>query len=204
MKKSYYLAFIFFALFAISSCGVSQQTKSIKALEKCSYEIYSADSIFLGDQDVLALLENRKNISVQDIIQSNLGGLAFSFLTGELPLIADLQLKIHNPTRDLAGINQFQYKIAIEDKLIAEGTSDLPIRVAAQGETIVPVKIKANIFPVIQDKLVLDKLSAFLTNEEKVTFTFSIKPTLSLFNQQIDYPNYITFNKTISRSQLQF
>lgn len=203
MKQNFFY-FLLGTLFFLSSCGVSQQTKSIKALEKCSFEIYNAESLMLGDQDVLKVLENRQNISVQELIQMNLGNLAFSFLSGDLPLEADLQLKVNNPTKDLAGINQFQYKIAIEDKLIAEGTSDLPIKVPANGETIVPVKIKANIYPIIQDQEILNKLTGFLNNQDDVVFTFSIKPTLSLFNTEINYPKYITFDKRVSRSQLPF
>lgn len=191
---------LWFAVIALtlglSSCGMNSQTKGLRAFEKCEYEIQSADSIFIANRNVLALLE-KEQFNIQD-----LGGVALSFLTGEVPLVASLKVKIKNPTRDMAAVNQFQYRIMMQEKLLAEGTSDLPVRVPAEDEAIVPVQLKANIFPIFQDRAMTDQLMGFMNQNQPITFTISIKPTLSLGNTAIDYPGYISFKKTIYKDQL--
>lgn len=42
----------------LSSCGINKQAQQIKALEKCTYRITSADQVTLGGADVKKMIEN--------------------------------------------------------------------------------------------------------------------------------------------------
>jgi len=180
-----------------AGCGVDRQAKALRALEKCQYAFVSADSVYLAGTDVNKLLaDGRVDIS-------RLPGVALGFLSRDIPLSGILNLRITNPTDHLAGIQQFAYKIAVEGREVLEGTSDLPIEVPA-GETVtVPVKLQSNVYKFLSDQQTLQKLLAFIQSardgatDEKVSLTFSIKPTLALGNKQINYPGYIDIDKQI-------
>src|SRR5690606_39819732 len=174
-----------------------RQARALKALEKCRYEFVSADSVLLAGTDVTELVADGR------IDVGRLPGIALGFLSRDIPLSGILNVRITNPTTHLAGIQQFMYKIAVEGREVLEGTSDLPIEVPA-GETVtVPVKLQSNVYKFLSDQQTLQKLLAFIQSardgatDEKVSLTFSIKPTLALGNKQINYPGYIDIDKQI-------
>jgi hypothetical protein len=189
---------VFAAIVALlAGCGIDRQAKELRALEKCRYEFVSADSVFLAGTDVNKLIKNGK----VDI--SRMPGVALGFLSRDIPLSGVLNLRITNPTKNLAGIRQFAYKIEVEGREVLDGTSDLPIEVPP-GETItVPVRLKTNVYKFLSDGPTLNKLLAFIQSardgetDEKVNLTFNIKPTLALGNKQINYPGYIRIDKQV-------
>lgn len=187
----------------LSSCGIDRQAKELRAFEKCQYEIVAADNVFLAGTDISAL------ISKGTVDLSDLPGIAISFLTQDMPLSGDLQVRITNPTSQLAGINQFIYQIQIEGKDFIEGISESPISVPAHSTTIVPVRIDANMFNILKDRQTLQKVMDFIQqnpdNEDKsIQLTLRLKPTLAIGNKEINYPGFITVNKKIDRSILTF
>lgn len=190
------------AIILFAGCGVDRQAKALRALEKCQYTFVSADSVYLAGTDINKLVASGR----VDI--SRLPGVALGFLSRDIPLSGILNLRITNPTNNLAGIQQFAYKIAVEGREVLEGTSDLPIEVPA-GETLtVPVKLQTNVYSFLSDKQTLQKLLTFIksahdgaTNEE-VKLTFSIKPTIALGNKQLNYPGYIDIDKQVDASTL--
>ncbi len=181
----------------LAGCGIDRQAKELRALEKCRYEFVSADSVLLAGTDVNKLIANGR------VDVSRLPGVAMGFLSRDIPLSGVLNLRITNPTNNLAGIQQFAYKIEVEGREILDGTSELPIEVPA-GETVtVPVRLKTNVYKFLSDGQTLKKLLAFIQSardgatDEKVNLTFNIKPTLALGNKQINYPGYIRVDKQV-------
>ncbi|MCL4640622.1 MAG: hypothetical protein M5Z89_16610, partial [Olivibacter sp.] len=121
------------------SCGINQQAKQIKALEKCKYEVKSVDSVFLAGADIVKMLQSG-NIDTR-----SMGGVAMGMLRKEIPLKGILHLKITNPTTNLAGINQFQYQLLMKDKELATGLVNQQIKVKPGESVEVPVLIDANV-----------------------------------------------------------
>ena len=189
-------------LVLFTGCGIDRQAKALRALEKCQYTFVSADSVYLAGTDMNTLVaDGRVDIG-------RLPGVAFGFLNRDIPLSGILNLRITNPTSNLAGIQQFTYKRAVEEREVLEGTSDLPIEIPA-GETItVPVKLQTNMYKFLSDQETLKKLLSFVQRthegaaDEKVNLTFSIKPTIALGNKQLNYPGYINIDKQIDARML--
>ena len=185
-----------------ASCGVDKQAKELRALEKCRYEFLSADSVFLAGADVNKLIDGGR------INVGRLPGVAMGFLNRDIPLSGLLNIRITNPTNNLAGIRQFAYKIAIEGSEILDGTSDVPIEIPP-GETItVPVRLQANVYKFLSDKQTLNKLLDFMQHahngnaDERINLTLKIKPTIALGNKQINYPGYISIDKQVDAGLL--
>ncbi|SEN05558.1 hypothetical protein SAMN05216436_11121 [bacterium A37T11] len=189
-------------MLALASCGVNKQAKQLKAFESCHYELHAADSLFVAGTDVSSLISSRG----KDL--GSLPGIALGFLSREVPLTGLLRVNISNPGKELAGVNQFQYKILLQDKEVATGFSDQRIEVPPGKTVTVPVRIKANIYKLLQDRSTVNEIMDFIAGakgngpEKKTKVALKIKPTLALGNQTINYPGYITVEREISSSKI--
>ena len=179
------------------SCGINKQTQQIKALEKCTYKIASADQVMIAGTDVRSILQN-ENINL-----GSLPGLALGFLRKDIPMRAKLNLEITNPTGDLASINEFEYKILINQAEIATGFVNQQVTVKPGQTTLVPVDINANVFPFLSNSKVMDEVARFFKAgrggaEQKGIVTLKIKPSFMVGNTLVKYPGFITIDKEVS------
>lgn len=183
---------------ALAGCGINKQTQQIKALEKCTYRITSAEEVFVGGTNVKQLFEN------QEINLASLPGLAFSLLRKDVPLKARLNLEIKNPTGNNAAINQFEYKILINNAELAEGLVDQEVNVNAGQSVVVPVNMVVNLYPFVTNSKVMAEINEFIKGgknggpEKKGILTLKIKPSIKVAGALVKYPGFITIDKEVS------
>ncbi|WP_432711871.1 hypothetical protein [Pedobacter sp.] len=194
MKKTIFLCLLTITLF---SCGVNKQAQQIKALEKCTYLIKSADQITIAGTDI------RKVISSENVNLSSLPGIALGLFRKDIPLRAKLNLQITNPTGNPASINEFEYKILINREEIATGFVNQNVSVGPGQSTIVPVDVNANVYPIISNSKLMEEVTKFLKArkgepEQKGLVTIKIKPSFMVGNSLVKYPGFITIDKEVS------
>lgn len=181
----------------ISSCGINKQAQQIKALEKCTYRITSADQITIGGADV------KKMFNDQDINLASLPGLALGLLRKDIPLKARLNLEVKNPTSNDASINQFEYKILINNQELANGFVNQEVNVNAGQFTVVPVDMAVNVYQFVTNNKVMAEVNDFFKAskggpEKKGMLTLKIRPSIKIGNSLIKYPGFITIDKEVS------
>ena len=190
MKK---LLVICLAAVTLFGCGVNKQAQQIKALEKCTYRVVSASNISVAGTDVKRLMNN------QDINLGSLPALAFGLLRKDVPLRATIDMEINNPAGNLAAINQFEYKVLINNQELAEGFVDRQISIAAGQTVVVPVAVNVNVYQFISNTKVMSEISDFLRGgDRKGLVTLKIKPSIMVGGTLIKYPGYITIDKEFS------
>jgi hypothetical protein len=195
MKKFFLYSLL---IIGVCGCGINKQAQQIKALEKCTYRITSADEITVGGTDVKKLFDG------QDINLASLPGIAFGLLRQDVPLKARLNLEVKNPSADMASINQFEYKILINNADLAEGVVNQEVIVPAGQSTVVPVNMIVNLYPFVSNKKVMSEVSEFLKAgknggaEKKGLLTLKIRPSIKVGNSLVKYPGFITIDKEIS------
>ncbi len=182
----------------IFGCGINKQAQQIKALENCTYKITNVQNISIAGTDVKKLMDQ------QSFSLTSLPGVALGLLRKDIPLRANLNLEITNPSSSLAAINQFEYKILINNTDLAEGLVNQNVSIA-QGQTVtVPVQLVSNIYGLISNGNVFNDIikaaqKGSSSKDEKLgLLTIKIKPTFMLGNTPVKYPGYITINKDIS------
>ncbi|MFA6275526.1 MAG: hypothetical protein WC622_02185 [Pedobacter sp.] len=180
-----------------SSCSINKQAQQIKALEQCDYKLIDASNITLAGTDVKKLI-NERSVNLVSI-----PALALGYLRKDIPLRANLNLQITNPSGTLAAINNFEYIILINKQEIANGSVDQRVSIDAGKSVTVPVQLNANIYQFIANGKVLDDITAFLTSaskgtEKKGMVTLKIKPSILVGNNLVKYPGYITIDKEVS------
>lgn len=181
------------------SCGVNQQAKQIKALEKCKFEVRGVDSVYLAGADVIKLVQSG------NIDSRSMGGVAMGMLRKEIPLKGILHLKITNPTNNLAGINQFQYQLLMKDKELATGVVNQQVKVNPGESAEIPVLIDANVYGLLSNGSVLQEIADFISGQsgqQESLLTIKLKPTIAIGNKTINYPGWITFDKKVTRNLL--
>lgn len=192
MKKYFIICLL--ALLA-SGCGISRK---IDILEKCTYNIKSADNINLAGKDITELFKNR----TFDL--SSAPGLALAMFRKNIPFKANVNLSIYNPTGKNTEINQFDYIVLLKGQEIAKGTVDKQIDLASGKTTIVPIQVNSNIYTLLSNKQNMEELLDFLSgtksrpNEKKIMVVIKIRPSFMLGKELIKYPSYININKEIS------
>lgn len=182
-----------------SSCGISRK---IDVLEKCTYSIKTADSVYLAGKDVSKLFKNKK------FDLNNVPGLALALFRKNIPLSANVKISITNPNQKTAVINQFDYIILIKGQELAAGSVDRKISIESGATGIVPVQINSNVYSFLSNRKTMDELIAFLggtesgPGEKKSLVTLKIRPSFMVGKKSIKYPGYINIEKELSSKML--
>lgn len=192
----------FFGLILVSvmlfSCGINKQANQLQTLEDCIYEIRSADSVYVAGRDVSKMISNNK------IDLSSMPGFAMAYLRQDIPLKARINLKIKNPTKELAAINRFEYLVLIKGQQLANGIVDQKVSIAPGDSIIVPVNVNANIYQILSNGNTMQEIMEFMKGgnesgtEKKGIVTVKIKPSIAIGSNLVNYPGYITIEKEIS------
>ncbi|MRX48336.1 NDR1/HIN1-like protein [Pedobacter puniceum] len=193
----YILLLVILSIFA-TACGVNKQTRELKALEDCKYNINSADSVYIAG---IAL---KDFTTAKDFNLAKYPSMALGLLRKNIPIEGNVNLQITNPTSRQASINQFEYLILIKGKEIANGFVNQKVSVGAGSSTTVPIALKANIYSLLADEKIRNEILNFLNTdkEQKGLVTLKIKPSIALGQKLIKYPGYISIDKELSNKIL--
>lgn len=181
-----------------SACGLNKQARQIEALEKCTYEISSVDSIYLAGRNITRMVQS-KSLEIKNIPE-----LAIAMIRKNIPLKAKVNLQISNPTSELAAINQFDYIILIKNQELANGFVNNKTVIEPGSSTTVPVQVNSNIYSFLSNGKTMEEILDFLRGgeagaaERKGIVTIKIKPTIDVGGKLVKYPGYITIDKEIS------
>lgn len=198
MKK---IILVCFAAITILGCGVNKQAQQIKALEKCKYRVVSASGISVAGTDVKRLMNN------QELNLASLPALAFGLLRRDVPLRASLNLEITNPSGNIAAINQFEYKILINNQELVNGFVDQQVSVSPGQSVVVPVAVNVNIYQFISNQQVMSEITDFMRGanggpERKGLVTLKIRPSILVGGALVKYPGFISIDKEFSSKVL--
>jgi LEA14-like dessication related protein len=180
------------------TCQLKEQAEELSALQNCTYEIISADSVSLANVEI----SNMVNEHGIDLV--NAPALALSYLQKKLPLQAVINLRVTNPGTTEAGINQFEYKVLVQETEVLDGSYDKRVTIAPQSSTVIPVKINRDVYNLISNPANQSAVANFLDTrtEKKSIITMKIKPAIAVGDRMIHFPDYINLKKEVSNTVL--
>lgn len=184
-----------------SSCGINKQAQQIKALEGCEYKLLNANEITLAGTNV------KKLVSDKSFNLINAPALALGFLRKDIPLRANLNLEIKNPSSSLAAINNFDYIVLVNQQELINGTVNQRISIEPGQTTTVPLQLNANVYQFLSNQKIIDDITKFLESssngtESKGLLTIKIKPSILVNGSLVKYPGFISIDKEISSKVL--
>lgn len=178
--------------FAIIGCVASKRAQ-LEALAKCTYDIHSINNMLVGGKSIESFdAGNGLNIA-------SIPSIALAILRKDLPLEANVNLKITNPSAKVAAINQFKYLIEIQGNPVFEGTVDENIHLSTNESSTVPLSFKLNLFGADKKDNYVEKIFEELFKKEKSDkfMTLKIKPSFRIGGNNIYYPTYITVDTNL-------
>jgi hypothetical protein len=206
MKKLFLFVSLCALAFVFTQCSVSRQIKEAKSLGDCTFRLQSIDSVYLAGIDVREL---RNITKVSDIDVSRYPGLGLAFLRKNIPLDLRVNLEANNPTKKMAAVQEFEYKVLLSSNEIFSGVVNRRIEIApGTGRTFIPISLGANAYELFTNDQTRDeflKMFEALTGKKdaaKSKLTIKIKPTLALGSQRVNYPGYITLEKEITSDMI--
>jgi hypothetical protein len=194
--------------FLLFQCSVSKQIKEAKAFGNCKYRVTSADSVFLAGINIKEIR------SFQNFDLASYPRLGLAFLRKNIPLDLVLNIDVSNPTGRVAAVNQVEYKILLagstsEGSELFAGILNQRIEVLpGTAPTRVPIHLTTNVYSIISNESSRnDFINLFQSltgngNTKPAKLLIKLKPTLSLGNQAVDYPGYITVQQEITSDLL--
>ncbi|WP_140938152.1 hypothetical protein [Sphingobacterium lumbrici] len=192
MKKIRLLSGVIVLSLVIFGCVASKRAQ-VEALAKCRYDIQSVNSMLVGGKSVESF-DTGNGINLASV-----PSIALAILRKDLPLEANVNLKITNPSQTTAAINQFKYLIEIQGNPVFEGTVDENIRLTTNESSIVPLSFKLNLFGADKKDNYVEKIFDELFKREKSDnfMTLKIKPSFRIGGNNIYYPTYITVDTNL-------
>lgn len=193
MKRGF-IYFVF--LICLSACNVNKQVNEIKTLGKCEFAITSIEKIEVSGNDLKGIVQTG------EINLANIPALALGFLSHNIPVKTNFTLKIKNPTENKAAINQFDYKLFINQQQLVEGTMNDKIEILPDQDVLVPLEFSFNIYEFLANDAIRRDIQDFLktsrSGEAKAAqLTIKIKPGILIGNKLIKYPSFINIEKTL-------
>jgi hypothetical protein len=192
---------IIIALVVLSACTVGEQIMELKTLRDCKFAVSNIERIDILGLDINEIIQDG------EINLFNAPNLALGFLEGSIPLQANLVIEIVNPTENKAAINQFDYKLLINQHEVVEGTIDQKISIAAKENSLIPLEFSFDIYKFLADDSLRNEIQSFLLaseDQERKEFqlTIRVKPGILIGDQLIKYPGFIDLEKTLNAELL--
>ncbi|MEJ5053530.1 hypothetical protein [Sphingobacterium sp. MYb382] len=180
------------ATFLVSSCSINKD--QVAALAKCDYQVESLQNVKLAGKNAETFMGgNGVNLAA-------LPAVAMAMLTKDLPLEAQINMKVSNPTAKKTAINSFKYLIEIQGKPLFEGTVNENINLTQGQSMVVPLTFKANIFNTAHENGIDNLMNEIFTRKGEGFLVLKIKPSFKIGSQNIYYPGYITVDKNLAKS----
>jgi hypothetical protein len=194
MKNLYKLIFPFamvlILILPFSGCGVARQAEQVSALANCEFRIISVENINLAGVE----LESIKSVS--DLGMGDVARILAGFTSPTFPLSLQLNLEGRNPNTKVAGLNQLEWILFIDDIQMTSGFLGKPFSIPALGSANIPVEVGLDLKQVLSGRSATAMLNFCMNltgvGNTPTRFKIKLKPTVIIGGKALTYPGYIT------------
>ena len=195
MSKLKKTLIILFATIGLASCDVLTQVAQMANFANCTFDFNSLNQIqMLGIDLSKGMTKDNLNIT-QGLALVN----AISNRT--LPVNFNVNLDVKNPNSIAASMAKMDYIISLNGKEVVSTTLNKSINVPANSTNVVTIPISTDLFQLFSgesaDAIVNLAFKLAGASSNPVNIGIKVKPYITIGNQQLAYPDYISINKTL-------
>ena len=196
MSKIKKTLIILFLAIGVSSCEVMNQVAQMANFAKCSFDFNSVNQVqMLG-------VNLTKGMTKQDLNVSQLLSLTNALMSRSLPVTFNVNLDVNNPNSIAASMAKMDYVVSLNGKEVVSTTLSQAINVPANSKNTVSIPITTDLFQLFSgesaDAIVNLAFKLAGASSNPVNVGVKVKPYISVGNQQLAYPDYISMNKTLN------
>lgn len=179
----------------LASCDVLNQVAQMANFANCSFDFNSVNQIqMLGVN--LSKGMTRDNLSITQ-------GLALvnAISNRTLPVTFNVNLDVSNPNSIAASMAKMDYIVSLNGKEVITSTLNNSLNVPANASNTITIPISTDLFQLFSgesaDAIVNLAFKLAGASSDPVNVGVKLKPYISIGNQQLAYPDYISLNKTL-------
>ncbi len=195
MSKIKRTLIILFVALGLSSCDLLTQVAQMANFANCTFDFNSINKIqMLG-------VNLSKGMTKDDLNATQLLNLANALMKRELPVTFNVNLDVENPNAIAAAMSKMDYIVSLNDKQVISTTMNNSINVPAKSKNTITIPVTTDLFQLFSgesaDAILNLAFKLAGASSDPVKLGLQVKPYITINNQQLSYPNYITINKTL-------
>lgn len=195
MSKLKRTLMVLFVTVGLASCNVLTQVAQMANFANCTFDFNSVNQIqMLGIN--LSKGMSRENLNITQ-------GLALvnAISNRSLPVTFNVNLDVSNPNSIAASMAKMDYILTLNGKQVISTTMNNSVNVPAKSSNTITIPITTDLFQLFSgesaDAIVNLAFKLAGASSNPVNVGLQVKPYITIGNQQLAYPNYITLNKTL-------
>ena len=195
MSKIKRTLIILFVALGLSSCDLLTQVAQMANFANCTFDFNSINHIqMLG-------VNLSKGMTKDDLNATQLLNLANALMKRELPVTFNVKLDVENPNSIAAAMSKMDYIVSLNGKQVISTTMNNSINVPAKSKNTITIPVTTDLFQLFSgesaDAILNLAFKLAGASSDPVKLGLQVKPYITINNQQLAYPNYITINKTL-------
>lgn len=196
MSKFKKALIILFVTMGLASCDVLNQVAQMANFANCSFNFNSVSQIQMLGID-LSKGMTRENLNISQ-------GLALinAINSRSLPVTFNVNVGVRNPNGIAAAMSKMDYILTLNGKQVVSTTMNNSINVPANSSSVVSIPITTDLFQLFSgesaDAIVNLAFKLAGASSDPVNVGLKVKPYISINNQPLAYPDYITMNKVLN------
>lgn len=195
MSKIKRTLIILFVALGLSSCDLLTQVAQMANFANCTFDFNSINKIqMLG-------VNLSKGMTKDDLNATQLLNLANALMKRELPVTFNVKLDVENPNSIAAAMSKMDYIVSLNGKQVISTTMNNSINVPAKSKNTITIPVTTDLFQLFSgesaDAILNLAFKLAGASSDPVKLGLQVKPYITINNQQLSYPNYITINKTL-------
>ena len=195
MSKIKKTLIILFVTMGLASCDVLTQVAQMANFANCKFNFNSVDQIqMLG-------INLSKGMSKSDLNITQLATLTNAIFNKRLPVTFNVNVGVNNPNSIAAAMAKMDYIISLNGKEVVSTTLNQSVSVPANSTNIVTIPITTDLFQLFSgesaDAIVNLAFKLAGASSNPVNLDIKVKPYITIGNQQLAYPDFITINRTL-------
>ena len=204
MSKIKRTLIILFVALGLSSCDLLTQVAQMANFANCTFDFNSIKKIKILNQinKIQMLGVNlSKGMTKDDLNATQLLNLANALMKRELPVTFNVNLDVENPNAIAAAMSKMDYIVSLNGKQVISTTMSNSINVPAKSKNTITIPVTTDLFQLFSgesaDAILNLAFKLAGASSDPVKLGLQVKPYITINNQQLSYPNYITINKTL-------
>ena len=195
MSKLKKTLIILFVTMGLASCDVLNQVAQMANFANCSFDFNSLNQIQMLGIDL------SKGMTSENLNVTQGLALVNAISNKTLPVSFNVNLDVKNPNSIAASMAKMDYIISLNGKEVVSTTLNQSVNVPAISTNVVTIPIRTDLFQLFSgesaDAIVNLAFKLAGASSNPVNIGIKVKPYITIGNQQLAYPDYISINKTL-------
>ena len=195
MSKLKKTLIILFVTMGLASCDVLNQVAQMANFANCSFDFNSLNQIQMLGIDL------SKGMTSENLNVTQGLALVNAISNKTLPVSFNVNLDVKNPNSIAASMAKMDYIISLNGKEVVSTTLNQSVNVPANSTNVVTIPIRTDLFRLFSgesaDAIVNLAFKLAGASSNPVNIGIKVKPYITIGNQQLAYPDYISINKTL-------